>query len=412
MRERRRRGPEPTRLVPFAVALAASLAGACAANDPGERPTLLTSADFESLVRAQTDPEQTILPGEGLPDGLKLRRIVELDGATPTLALHDTFTDGYHSQYVTTEAWADFPAVWIQPVYVPVTGYMPSGAPILELEGTEAWHYIFGVGPKSAFYSPYWQIIYFRRAPGTALDDYRTPRDVLDRGLDLNPAGGRVIAIVPDDLATPAITNGGPEKAQGWLNGEKVSYLDFGSNTFTWDEYGVVEEAPLFVWVIKDANGVRHTLDIPSVAGAGPLYSGRPPVIVNGVPKYGSYWRIYTVDLPSGTAVFAPPQYPDLRAALAARTSLYDVTYDPKILAAMPHDNDEFAGRVTTTPDCFKTADAIDPSNFGPGDQAMACQYLDSQAKIEAAVPEHAIQKTDLLVTCPFVVYDGLPVKP
>ncbi|HVZ72501.1 MAG TPA: hypothetical protein VHJ20_09010 [Polyangia bacterium] len=389
-----------------------AVAVGCNAPDARPRPVLLTSADFEALLAKQTDPEQAILPDSGLPDGLKLRRIIESDNGAPTLALHDTFTDGYRSQYVTTEAWAGFPAVWIQPVYQPVTGYTATGSPMLEVEGTESWHYIFGVGPKSAFYSPYWQIVYFRRAPGTTLDDYKTPRDVIDRGLDFNPSGGRVIALVPDDLKSPAIMDGGPEAGKGWLNGARASYLDFGSNTFTWDEYGVVEEAPLFVWVVRDDDGVTHALDIPSVAGAGPLYSGRQPVLQGTTPKYGSYWRIYTVVVPSGAAVFAPPHYTDLRNGLAARPSLYDVTYAPEVLAATGHEYDNFAGRVTTTPDCFATDMKIDPSNFGTDDQADACQYLDSQTKIEAAVPEIAIERTDILVTCPFVVYDGVPVKP
>src|SRR5258708_30864965 len=113
-----------------AACLAALLAsvtlalGACSAPDPRARPVLLTTADFASMaVGAPADAAVT--PGYGLPGGMLLKNILELKGdkATPTLALRETLTEGYRSEYVTTEIWAGFPAVWVQPVYVPVMGY-------------------------------------------------------------------------------------------------------------------------------------------------------------------------------------------------------------------------------------------------------------------------------------------------
>jgi len=96
------------------------------------------------------------------------------------LALGDTRTDGYRSAYVTTELWAHFAEVWVQPAYVPVTGWNADGTPVRLLGPDGHWHPIFSVGPHSAFYSPFWQIVYVGgrpvrhvRSPGSSLPNCR-----------------------------------------------------------------------------------------------------------------------------------------------------------------------------------------------------------------------------------------------
>jgi hypothetical protein len=404
-----------------ALAAAATLTvAACNAPDPRPRPVLLTSADFASLVAANADPNEGLTPGYGLPGGMPLKRILTTQNGAPTLALRQTLTETYRSAYVTTEIWAGFPSVWVQPAYVAVSGYV-DGAPTRVPPPPAPWHPIFSVGPGSAFYSPYWQVFYFEVPPGDDVASFVSVRDVLDRGLRIREGEGRVMPLVPVDLEPPPPTAaddksvqkiGGPKKGTGWLGGSEVHFLDFGGGTFTWDEYGVVEEAPIFVWVARDEGGELHALDIPTVAGTGPLYANRPPKVWGpnmDVPKYGSYWRIYTVEVPSTARVFAPPDAQELRSALAGSFVL-DAMYDLTI-KTVGTGLATYVGRVAMNPACFQTADDVLSGAVDDPSQPN-CRYLDSQEKIELHIPGAAIERTDLLVTCPFVSYRDAAVIP
>jgi hypothetical protein len=416
----------PLRVDGAAVAtLLASLAlglGACNAPDARARPVLLTTADFAARLAAGANPDEGLAPGYGLPGGMVLKSLLGTDGQ---LALRETFTEGYRSEYVTTEIWAGFPAVWVQPVYLPVMGYAADGTP--NRWPLEDEHPIFSVGLGSAFYSPYWEVHTFEVPAGADVASFKSVRDVLDRGVNLREGEARVMALVPDAVEPPTPTDvkdpknqfvfpkiGGPTKRTGLLDGHEVSFLDFNGGTFTWDKYGVIEEAPIFVWVTRDSTGALHSLDLPTVAGTGPLYSNRPPKVwgpQKDIPKYGSYWRLYTVEVPSTAQVFAAPDDDDTRAAVAVRPSLVAAasTYDATIKAV---DYTQYAGRVIANPTCVAKADNTEP-NFGGDDPAMPnCRYIDSQQKIEHLIAGEAIVRTDLLVTCPFVSYRDAPVNP
>jgi hypothetical protein len=393
------------------LAILGPLGGACDAPDPRAKPVLLTSADFTAMLATQTSPDEGVAPGYGLPNGMLLRRIVEMKDGKPTLALRRTFSEGFPSAYVTTEIWGGFPAVWVQPAYVAVTSHDERGKYEPVAVNGAPWPTIFSVGPDSAFYGPYWEIFTFEVPPGEDVQTFRSARDVLDRGLGLRSAGGRVIALVPEELQPPAKTTsvGGPNRVEGWLGGETVHTLDFGPDTFTWNEYGVVEEAPIFAWAVRDANGDLQPLDIPTVAGEGPLYENRPAKVWGGnVPKYGSYWRLYLVEVPKSAGVFAEPDDKETRDALASAKYLYAGTYDPALVAGIG--NEPYFGRVVANPKCLENADNADPHVPADDPSFPNCRYLDSQRKIEALIPDDKIHKTDLLVTCPFVSYWGTPV--
>ncbi len=404
--------------------LLALVALGCAAPDARARPVLLTTADFASLVAAGASPDEGLTPGYGLPGGMPLKRILSQPGGTPTLELRETFTEGYRSEYVTTEIWAGFSAVWVQPVYIPVMGYAANGTPIRAAPEDE--HPIFSVGPGSAFYSPYWEVHTFEVPAGDEVASFKSVRDVLDRGVNLREGEARVMSIVPEGVEPPTPTDvknpdnefvypkiGGPTKRTGLLGGNVVHFLDFNGGTFTWDTYGVIEEAPIFVWVARDATGELHALDLPTVAGTGPLYSNRPAQVWGpnqDIPKYGSYWRLYTVEVPSTAQVFAAPDDAATRAALDAFPSLVAATYDPTLTAA--GNNSQYAGRVMVNPACVAKTDNAEP--YFPKDNPAQpnCRYLDSQEKIEHFIPGAAIVRTDILVTCPFVSYHDAPVNP
>jgi len=402
----------------WSVGVALATLAACDLPAKPAHPRLLTVKDFAALALT-ADADTGIAPDHGLPGGIPLRRIMANDDGTPTLAWRRTFTEGYQSGYLTTELWTGFDEVWVQPMYVAVDGtHAADGTPHRLLGAADAWRPIFGVGDRSAFYSPYWEMITFEIPAGADVDSFRSVRDVLDRGLDLTPAGGYLAVLAPDDVALPTRVApgpgqpgvGGPGRGIGLVDGEDAPFLDFGGGTFTWNDDRVIEEAPIFMWIARDAGGVLRTLDIPTVAGTGPLYAGRPPKVLGNKPLYGSYWRLYTVEVPSGMAVFAPPSAQDVRDGLAQTPTLYDVTYAPAILNSMsPANFFEFTGRVATNPSCFTNADNLDITNGTPD----PCVFLDSQAAIETLVPSRSITRTDIVVTCPFITYaDGAVVSP
>jgi hypothetical protein len=322
--------------------------------------------------------------------------------------------DGYRSAYVTTEVWTHFDEVWIQPMYVLVDGYNSDGTPKRHPfgpAGSAAWRPIFGVGDQSKFYSPYWQEIDFELSAGADPESFRSVRDVVDRGVDLKPAGGRVVVLAPDTVSPPTpaagmengpLAIGGPSRGSGLIDGAPASFLDFGEGTFTWNDDGVVQELPIFMWVARDAQGQLQRLDIPTVAGTSPLFTETSEkVATNGKPYYGSYWRLYTVEVPAGMAVFAPlaPGDESIRAGLGTRLDLaMDSLYGANVLSAPTSALIEWEGRVATTPSCFSDIMNIDE---GSG----TCSYVDSQPKIEALVPNDTIHRTDILVTCPFITY-------
>jgi hypothetical protein len=401
------------RLAPLAAACALA---ACQATPGAPTPELYTTADLQRLLDT-TGAETTIAEDAGVPGGLPLSLMIAKGAGQDTLVPRMTLTgesETYRSAYVTTEVWTRFDEVWIQPMYVLVDGYGADGTPIRHKFGTgatAAWRPIFGVGAQSKFYSPYWQEIYFELPTGADPESFRSVRDVVDRGAKLNPAGGRVVSLVPATVSPPAPTAGmdggpvaigGPTAGAGLIDGARAPFLDFGEGTFTWNDDLVVQEIPLFVWVARDSSGQLQRLDIPTVAAAGPLYSNTTNAKTddNLRPQYGSYWRIYTVEIPAGMGVFAPPVTGDesVRAGLGTLADLsMDAKYGPTVLSAPSTAIIDYLGRVATNPDCF--SDVMNTNGNG-------CTYLDSQTKIEMYVPNDLIRRTDILVTCPFVTYD------
>jgi hypothetical protein len=412
-----------SRFIPvgLAVAVLGALAGAaCESKGDARRAQLFTVSDLQALL-GQDPPTTAIVDGHGLPGGMSLQHIITGDASSATLVQRGTFSNGYKSAYVTTEVWTGFDEVWIQPVYVAVEAFNAGAPPKRQVGAAGQWRPIFGVGPDSAFYSPYWQTVYFQIAPGDDVDTYRSVKDVLARGRNFRPSEPRVMAFAPAQVAPPTPLLD-PQEGQeevgevgrgiGLYDGQEMPFLDFGTDTFTWDQHLVVEEAPLYVWVARGQDGQLHQLDMPTVAGSGPPYSRRDPLVANGKPQYGSYWRIYTVEMQPGWRVFVPPYFDKERARLADFKYLYEmgVPYADaltKLDAASATSYDQFVGRVLTNPSCVTNTAALDPSNAkDPTLLDPLCVYVDSQRKIEDLVPSAAIHRTDILVTCPFTMYE------
>src|SRR5205085_8845979 len=71
------------------------------------------------------------------------------------LNVYPAFSEGQPAAYTTTEVWQHFPAVWLQPLYIAITGFVDGAPKFLPAAAP-----IFGVGTRTRFYSPYWQIYY------------------------------------------------------------------------------------------------------------------------------------------------------------------------------------------------------------------------------------------------------------
>ena len=371
--------------------LLAAAGGACTAAPRPPDPRLWTVFDVQALYPS----DGVIATGAGLGDGIPARRLLTAGGTE--LGVGESLAEGYHASYVTTEVWTYFDRVWLQPMYVPVTDAV-DGAPHTVVDSAGHWHPIFGVGPGSGFYSPFWQIVYFQVPPGTAFDAITSLRAVIDGHYPLYPSGGRVAPLIPGDVTiATTTTTGGFSFGKGWLDGAEQPFVDFPASALRWDEAQVIEEVPLYHFFFRAPDGSLVPGGVPTVVGTGPPYSHTPPPVdAAGMPSgaYSAYWRIYKVVVPPGAKVFAPPGS-KLYGMLPPVAVAPDSDYGPVV--------DDAVGRVALDPACF--ANDPDPSHAG-------CVYLDSQEKIETYVNPGDIEETAITATCPLVSFMNMAVAP
>jgi hypothetical protein len=331
-------------------------------------------------------------PGGFAPEGILASR--------SALKIALAFSEGQPAAYVITELWANYPAVWVQPMYVLTTGWDPAAKkfPVLRV--------IFSVGPKSGFYSPFWRVSYVVVPTAADADRYTAARQILEDKLPLLPGPDRLCVLAPGDIALEGGVDavrplfgdkvGTVGRAKTWLDGEPIDVLDFGVARFTADEKMVVDEQPLFIFMSRDGAGRLRPANLPNVGGTGPLYAVRPALGgATSRPAFGSLWRFHPVTLPATAAAFIPPgsDFDALREQIVG----VDVPAVTGPGATLPNVKD-FAGRVALNPACF------DEPQFPAG-----CQWLDSQASIETLLPRN-IRPSDIRATCPLVTYAGKPV--
>lgn len=372
------------------VVLGGALAGCDVPRPPS--PQLWTLFDVQSLYADGADGTSAIATGAGLPGGVALGSMLNHDDPS-VMTVQPAFAEGYPVGYVTTEVWSYFDEIWAQPMYVPVTGW--SGGKAQEVSE----HPIFTVGTGSRFYSPFWRMIYVEAPDGVA----KSAREILDGKYPLHPAGGWMAALTPPDVglgAMPSPPSGGAVMGTGWLDGAEAPFVKFPVAPFGIGPDEVIEEVPIFHFVFVTDDGTWVAPPIPPVLGTGPLYSQTPaPVDDLGVPtaKYSAYWRVYDVVVPSAARVFAPEgsaiDTALVNAHLAVSAKGYgDQLLDPANSTAV----NDLLGRILFNEACLDTLVNATPS---PG----PCRYLDSQHAIETMVPQTAIVRTDVTVTCPLV---------
>jgi hypothetical protein len=389
-------------LRPWAVLLLPAL-GACSQEATPADPKLWTLFDVQALYQGGAAATHGLAPNDGLPGGVPLGQVLN---GSELVATH-AWTDVGDVSYVTTEVWSDFDRVWMQPAYVPITGWQ-GGVPQPLDAGQE--HPIFSVGPHSGFYCPFWQIVYAQVPAGTAPTALTSARQILDGGYPLTPSEGRTMPLAPAGIT------GGGNLGTGWLDGAPIAYLDFGTATFTWDAQNVVQALPLYTFTVTGADGQPHVLsEMPNVLGTAPpagltVAPTSAPTIgtQTAPPRYSAYWRIYTVVVPSFASIYAP-MGTALAADLARVRGTAPAQYTTDLMTEDPSMLSTYIGRVsidpldpaTGVPDCFASIMTLNN-----------CTWVTSQAALEQDLDLSTGGATGITVTAPVTnAYLG-PVTP
>ncbi len=374
------------------LALFALLSGlaACSSGDTGSPARVYTLFDFAAASEAAADKMD--VPGleAFFPDGWPKGGLPIKDKRLQVLPM---FVDQYGAAYTTSEFWANYPAVWVQPMYVPVADWKPGVKPV-PLDDSLP---IFSVGPSSKFYSPFWQVFYVEVPAGTGKPT--TVKEVFDRKLVQHEGPGRLAPLAPDDtiLDPDAMTKlghpvGKVNVRRGWVDGAEMTFLDYGTNRFEWNNKLEVIEQPLFLFVTGQ-NGRWLRAGVSPVGGTNPLFSQRAIASPGGRPNWGSLWHLYQVRLPDKAGVFLPTN-DEFTARRNAAKGLVLPPLEIEQYKTGGSDPRVYLGQVAlNAASCFENA-----SIFGE------CVWLSSQKSLQDQIP-WLLVRTEILVTCPFVSY-------
>jgi hypothetical protein len=340
-----------------------------------------------------------------------LLQSAEQDG----LNVLSAFSEGRPAAYAVAEVWEHVPEVWVQPWYVLVTQYEPSNPMQYRLKDSLP---LVDIEEKSLFYSPFWELIYVVVPEGTAPDKYTSATALMSGKLPMHHGGGLLAPLAPTDVL-PAVPEsrtgpirpltgeavGSARTGEAWLRGERVPYLSFGSNNFTWSNeaqtgrMGLIDETAIYIFARAGADGQPTPLGLPAVIGTGPHGSGRAArVSATGVPQFGALTRPHLALLPTSAGPFVPSTLGLLKDTLRREGGLNVVDVHPDIEARV--DAKDYVLRVALNPDCFK-----DPARF-----PTACRWLDSQASVETNLTPSSLVRQDVLFTSPVLFYDGKKV--
>ena len=159
---------------------------------------------------------------------------------------------------------------------------------------------------------------------------------------------------------------------------------------------------PLFLLATRGPNGEAQSLGAPPVAGVGPLLSGRPAQQVAAGPRFRAYYRYTWAFVPVTAVAFDPVAYPDAAALIAIRTDAAGMPLDPQLYNGRVALNAFRAATATAaaTPDCFASGSFPD-----------SCQWLDSQAHVEARLGPGALKPTAVTVAAPMIAIKA-PASP
>jgi hypothetical protein len=414
----------PPRLL--APLLTLSLASA-ACGGPAPAPhRLWTMADlqFESR-RADCDN----------PAGLPCNYFVRTASDHDYLVFKLAFAESQPMAYMTTDFWANYDRIWLQPMYFLVTKWdqeAPLTNRLKEADGVTPAGPIFSVGTGSAFYSPFWSVFYVEVPAGTSPGTYTSARQLFEGGLIMHRGANRFASIRPatvqlpskdeikaiyeqrspdqsDDNLTVTVNDYLAPLAQlrmgetepldrviksatsgsGWLDGAPVGYVDFGPDNFVADAAQLVQDVPLFVFTHRVDSGAVELLGAPNVGGVGEPFTGSVGrVSPGGRPQFGGLWRLWLVNVPRTARMF------DRLQATGAADGEVPVIFKDRL------------SRVALNGEsCF--AELKDTQGM-----TDSCVWLDSQDALERNLVPSAFTRTGLQPACPLVMWKRQAVPP
>ena len=392
------------------------VAPACTDGPPAPAAAVTTLFD----IQAQLAANKTMIEPLGLPMAGRFSYTAK----ALSVDVVPAFADGQAAAYVITEFWTGFPKVWVQPMYVMVQDLNNDGA----LEPYAGLPAVFSVGPASAFYSPYWHVFFVVVPQGMPKPDFRTSRAVLDSGYrlisgpprlcSLAPIGTDVTGYVrlpaPVPPAHPLLgTNivGNAVVGAGWVDGfdEQLGVISFGDDRFTYDDDGVIDEAPLYVFRHQtEGLSPPQIAGLPSVGGEALPYTANKPGAPENRPAFGSLWRLYFVDLPATAGAIVPATADAAQAK--RRNEINESGLQAVTLEAGALGQDIYFRPVLNAAKCaaeLRAALAAAPTQPLP---TSACAFLDSQTKMQDLLPPDKIVRTEILATCPWVTLAGKAV--
>ena len=237
------------------------------------------------------------------------------DDGTAALVPAHGFVDGQAAVWTTTELWVDFEEVWAQPLYRATKG----GVLVAPPQAEPPW--VFSIGPRSQFYSPFWDVYGFEVPDDVDVNTVLDTRAVIELANShggFTSLGRRISSLGPHGVvgaaAFPAATY--VDDLATWYGSAHHRFVDFGDGGFAQDASAVVTQTPMFVFATRTPDGVFHPLGYPWVGGTHPLFSG-PPALSNPIagasgsggpgdngavpvgvavrPSFGGLWRIHWV---------------------------------------------------------------------------------------------------------------------
>lgn len=317
-----------------------------------------------------------------------------------------SFAEGEPAAYLAPEMWSGWAPVWVQPLYVLVTAWVPSDPLSKFLPGSKP---IFAVDTTSTFYSPFWRVEFVVVPASTNPTSLTSAKQLLDGGFARHRGPFKVCTLskrkysVSTSAAGPAVrpldgsTIGPVLFGDGFVDGESWQVADFGTDGFTVDANDIVEEVPMLVPSRRDATGAVTPLGLPTVLGVGPLFSGRRALAPRNRPSFGSWWRLVRWEVPASAAVLVTPDLTALKERFVGR-GLKVPDLAPEV-AARP-DIKKYLLRIALDGACFQDAVGF------PG----SCSWLDSQARVEAALSQQSFHPQPEVANRPMVQFLGQPV--
>jgi len=269
------------RVGPVLALLAAALAGGCNARPASPAAQLITLYDLVSAASSGGTVAATSTFPAGFP---ATKFITPVGDGTDQLNAGRGFVDSQPAWWVTTELWLDFDEVWAQPLYRATQ----NGVVIDSAQAEAPW--VFSIGPRSLFYSPFWNEFGFELPAGVDVNtvlDTRAVIELANSNGGFRALGRRITSLAPHSVvASPQYPQGTYiDDTATWYGSANHRFVDFGEGGFDADASAVVTETPFFVFASRDENGTFQSLGLPWVGGTGALFSGTPSLVI---PAAGS----------------------------------------------------------------------------------------------------------------------------